>query len=145
MVMDVEKAGFYHCNINSENILIIFDEETEQPKNLQITGFGSAVQVDDFSSHRVQISSRIKPPEALSKKGCDGRSHTVWQLGLLLWEMVYGDLPFKGSSEIVANEYTLSANVTVTEGYQDLVTACLQPQPEERPSLEAITSHEWLF
>ena len=83
-------------------------------------------------------------PEMLRKKKCDGMTLTVWQLGLVLWEMVYGDLPFEGAETIKKGEFPVYDDVEVTEGFEDLVYSCLNQDPKKRPTLEKILSHEFL-
>ena len=68
---------------------------------------------------------------------------TVWQLGLILWEMVYGRSPFERKQAIIENKFTRFLDIEVTSSFRALVKSCLNPKPERRPTLEGILSHEW--
>ena len=72
---------------------------------------------------------------------CNGERHTVWQIGLILWEMVYGAFPFKSVSAITDNQQTKFEDTEVTIAFQNLVNSCLNPNPLYRPTLYQIFSH----
>ncbi|XP_057599994.1 serine/threonine-protein kinase NIM1 [Hippopotamus amphibius kiboko] len=72
----------------------------------------------------------------------------IWALGVLLYFMVTGTMPFR--AETVARlkksilEGAYSAPAHVSEPCRRLIRGVLQPVPTERCGLDAIMSHEWM-
>jgi serine/threonine protein kinase len=50
------------------------------------------------------------PPEWIRLKRVNGDRASVWSLGILLYNMIYGDVPFHDEIEIVKFELNLSDN-----------------------------------
>lgn len=74
---------------------------------------------------------------------------TVWSMGILLYDMVCGDIPFEENEQIVSGVLTFPTTSTghqlVSRQCQDLIRHLLEYSPVDRPSLEQILSHPWFF
>merc|ERR1711973_982226 len=64
--------------------------------------------------------------------GCHANPATVWSLGILLFDMVQGDIPFEKDDEIC------NANLKYRK------EACLRIHPASRIQLDDILSHPWM-
>ncbi|XP_063250916.1 LOW QUALITY PROTEIN: myosin light chain kinase 2, skeletal/cardiac muscle-like [Prinia subflava] len=82
------------------------------------------------------------PPELVAMGCYRGDSATVWSLGVLLYAMVCGSLPFKDNRAIVLGQ--LFFGPQVSPECQHLICWCLSKHPADRPQLEEILRHPWL-
>ena len=82
------------------------------------------------------------PPEWIQYKQYYGDSLTVWSLGILLYDMVCGDIPFDSDSAICKGDLSFTTKLSLQ--CQDLIRSCLASHYEERIQLYSIRSHPWM-
>ncbi|KAI6176014.1 Serine/threonine protein kinase [Aphelenchoides bicaudatus] len=111
-----------HRDIKDENII------------LDITN--GSVKLIDFGT-RV-----YSPPEWILYSRYDGLKATSWSLGILLFDLIAGDIPFHHDHEICSGRIT-NWKPHVSSECRDLIQGCLTVDPKKRLSLNEILKHKW--
>lgn len=137
-VIECHNHGVLHRDIKDENILVSLD--THQVK---LTDFGSSCHTtgrEEF--HKFEGTPVYAPPEWVGEHHYNGEALSVWELGVLLFSMLCGALPFHNNGQILAGK--IDWKETVSKDAKELVNSCLTHDPESRIHLKEILKHPWL-
>merc|ERR1712133_105599 len=137
-ITTVHKRGIVHRDIKDENILI--DPKTF---NTKIIDFGSGDYIEDKVYTRFQGTRVYSPPEWINSRAYRPEGLTVWSLGVLLYDMVCGDVPFECDAQISRAQLTWFPQLKLSEEVKSLIMGCLKVNPDERFTLADVVNHPW--
>ncbi|XP_026229164.1 serine/threonine-protein kinase pim-1-like [Anabas testudineus] len=137
--VELHNKCIFHRDIKVENILI--QTGADVPR-VRLIDFGLSCFFKKTSSYRVFYGTLAHvPPEWYSCYSYKAGPTTVWQLGVVLFEMLHPEESFEttkflGDKLEISNQLSLSC--------QDFLQMCLTKVPEQRPTLEQLHLHPWL-
>jgi len=136
--------GVLHGDVKDENILVEEHWETGEP-TLRLIDFGSGSWFSSGDIYTRYEGTRVySPPEWIAARRYRGEPLTVWSLGVLLYDMLCGDVPFETDEEILRGNLVWWEELALSSMAKDLVTKCLDKNQVTRISLQDILQHPWL-
>ncbi|PRP77260.1 CAMK family protein kinase [Planoprotostelium fungivorum] len=154
-LIECHKRGVGHKDVKLENVIVHPDGRT-----ITLIDFGlcSFLETDGARCTDFSGSKEYCPPEVLLRRPFDATKADVWSLGVTLYCLLFGRLPF----DVIKDHNTLSLTghhpkvrfpsqtmsidgvSAVSEGARGLVEKMLQEDPLKRISMSDVLSHVWL-
>ncbi|XP_033627221.1 testis-specific serine/threonine-protein kinase 1-like [Asterias rubens] len=143
-VAHCHQLNVVHRDLKCENILL------DENDNVKISDFGFACR---FPTNRCNMLSTFcgsyayAAPEILSARNYDGKLADIWSLGVVLYAMVNGRLPFNDQNLNTLLEQTrrkLNFQPWVSSDCADLIRRLLRTRPLTRLRMHEIIAHPWV-
>ncbi|GAM82564.1 hypothetical protein ANO11243_005460 [Dothideomycetidae sp. 11243] len=140
----VHKKGCVHRDLKLENILL------DKHGNVKLVDFGFTREYAGSSSYLQTWCGTIaySAPEMIKGEKYAGEKVDVWSLGIILFALLVGELPFDDDDDNVTKQKILKDDPRYPEhfpeGVKDLVQKLLSKRPLLRPTLPDILRHPWL-
>ena len=150
-------AGIIHRDLKPSNILVT--QCADQPAIVKVLDFGIATfsaDDDEDATMPAQTNSVIGTPRYMSPEQHNGTELTpatdVYSLGVILYEMLTGTVPFSGSTpaEIAEKHVNNPPHspraiiAAIPEEVAQIVLHALEKQPSDRPANAGEFGHELL-
>lgn len=139
--------GVYHRDLKPENLLLTAEDD------LKISDFGlSSISIAGTESvsqllHTTCGTPNYVAPEVLADKGYDGQAADVWSLGVILYVLLAGFLPFDEPTmsglfrKIQKGDFQFPP--WFSPEAKDLIGKILVVDPAKRFQLKDVQAHKW--
>lgn len=146
-------VSILHRDLKSSNILLLEKIENDDINNktLKITDFGLAREWHRTTKMSAAGTYAWMAPEVI-KSSMFSKGSDIWSYGVLLWELLTGEVPYRGidglavAYGVAVNKLTLPIPSTCPEPFAKLMKECWAQDPHIRPSftliLEQLTAIE---
>ncbi|XP_026114774.1 mitogen-activated protein kinase kinase kinase 11-like [Carassius auratus] len=134
-----------HRDLKSNNILLAepVEQDSIEGKTLKITDFGLAREWHKTTKMSTAGTYAWMAPEVI-KSSTFSKGSDVWSYGVLLWELLTGEVPYRGidglavAYGVAVNKLTLPIPSTCPEPFTQLMSECWDQDPHRRPSFSSI-------
>ena len=140
----IHENNIVHRDIKLDNILLDLDN------NIKICDFGVSkiINKNDIMLEQCGTPAYIAP-EILLNKGYEGFGVDIWSAGVVLYAMLSGTVPFKGTNLKELHNLIISGNYQpindISMEASHLINNLLEIDPKKRITIENILNHPWLI
>lgn len=150
MILGIEylhHQGIIHRDIKPDNCLITEDDV------LKIVDFGVSEMFEKESAMATAKSAgspAFMPPElCVARHGAvSGRAADIWSMGVTLYCLRYGHIPFEKTGMLELYESIRQDDVSLADehdpNFADLMRRILEKDPEKRITMDELRAHPWV-
>lgn len=134
--------GVAHRDLKPENIML------DSHDNIKLVDFGlSNVMKEGRALKTSWGSPNYAAPEVINGKTYDGCQVDVWSWGVILFAMLFGELPFDEDNINTMFKHIKNAKYYMKDAAsieaKDLLNKMIQPDPFKRITISEIKNHPW--
>ncbi|KAI1313039.1 hypothetical protein EDD11_002744 [Mortierella claussenii] len=135
----LNSRGICHRDIKDENIVIDNDFV------VKLIDFGSAVIIPPQGKvfDRFYGTINYASPEILKGEKYRAESAEIWSLGILLYTILYGEVPFNDPMQAISGPYIIPRVQSSSECLH-LLNWMLAKTPDHRATIADVASHPWV-
>ncbi|KAL9060281.1 MAG: hypothetical protein Q9162_000685 [Coniocarpon cinnabarinum] len=140
----IHSKSCVHRDLKLENLLL------DKNKNVKLCDFGFTREYEGKSSYLQTWCGTVcyAAPEMLKGEKYAGEKVDVWSLGVILYALLCGQLPFDEDDESQTKSRIMKDEPkypdTMPQGAKELINILLSKRPLLRPSLRDILANPWL-
>ena len=149
-VQAIHNSEIVHLDLKNDNIFI------DEKYNLKIADFGVSIKKSEqHDLQKLKIitgSEKYNSPQVNFKKVYNGYKNDIFSLGIILFSLITGKLPFidkmeyakhmKNIEEFLEN-YEKTNNFTFSPEFKNLFQKMVSAKEKQRPSIEEILKDKW--
>jgi len=143
-VRHLHRCGFVHRDIKLENILLDGDKPRAVIADLGYGTIWSTKEVTNTPCGSLYFAA----PEIVSNEAYVGPEIDIWSLGVVLYTITSGALPFLNESDditidlIIAGHYIYRTHWSAD--LKDLISSMLKTHQKNRITIEEVIKHPWV-
>ncbi|KAF2665916.1 kinase-like protein [Microthyrium microscopicum] len=140
----VHQKSCVHRDLKLENILL------DKQENVKLVDFGFTREYEGKMSYLQTWCGTVcySAPEMIKGEKYAGEKVDVWSLGIILYALLCGELPFDDDDETATRQRILKEEPKYPEHVplqaKELIASLLSKRPILRPTLADILQHAWL-